>query len=287
MPDAMLEFSRMEQLNYLVIGHVTCDLTPTGKQVGGTVSFSGRTAQALGCRTAVLTSAAPDYDLSSALAGLTLQRKPAAATSTFENIYTPEGRIQKLYERAEPLAAADVPPDWLRTPVVHLAPLTNEVDPALVHQFSNSLIGITPQGWMRQWDENGRVSAQEWQDAEKILPLAAAVILSEEDLPHPAALERFLHSARLLVLTQGNQGCTVYFGDEKRQIPAPQVTEVEPTGAGDIFAAAFLIRLYQTDGNPWEAARFANEIAAQSVTQVGLEAKIKRVSKYARGRIGA
>ncbi len=277
----MLEFSRMEQLDYLVIGHVTCDLTPTGKQVGGTVSFSGRTAQALGCRTAVLTSAAPEYDLSQALAGLTLQRKPAAATSTFENIYTAEGRIQKLYERAEPLTPADVPSDWLRTPVVHLAPLTNEVDSALVHQFSNSLIGITPQGWMRKWDENGHVSAQDWKDAEKVLPLAAAVILSEEDLPHPAALQQFLQWSRLLVLTQGNNGCTVYFGNEMRQIPAPSVTEVEPTGAGDIFAAAFLIRLYQTDGNPWEAARFANEIAAQSVTQVGLEAKIKQVSEFA------
>jgi hypothetical protein len=60
----------MEQLDYLVIGHVTCDLTPTGTQVGGTVSFSGRTAQVLGCHAAVLTSAAPDYDLSQAMAGL-------------------------------------------------------------------------------------------------------------------------------------------------------------------------------------------------------------------------
>ena len=271
----------MEQLDYLVIGHVTCDLTPTGQQVGGTVSFSGRTAQALGCHTAVLTSAAPDYDLTQAMAGMTIQRKPAAATSTFENIYTPEGRIQILHDRAEPLTAADVPVDWRRTPIVHLAPLTNEVDEDLVHTFSNSLIGVTPQGWMRRWDENGRVYAREWPEAEQVLPLAAAVILSEEDLPFPGLLDEFLRLSRLLVLTQGERGCTVYFGDEVRQVPAPQVVEVEPTGAGDVFAAAFLIRLYQTGGNPWEAARYANEFAARSVTQSGLEAKIRQVGEWA------
>ncbi|MCB9420928.1 MAG: ribokinase [Ardenticatenaceae bacterium] len=271
----------MEQLDYLVIGHVTCDLTSTGEQVGGTVSFSGRTAQALGCRTAVLTSAAPDYDLSEAMAGMMVHRKPSAATSTFENIYTPDGRIQILHNRAEPLTAVDVPSGWLRTPIVHLAPLTNEVDADLARVFSNSLIGITPQGWMRQWDGNGRIYPREWPEAEKVLPLAAAVILSEEDLPDRDTLDKFLSLSRLLVLTQGYQGCTVYFGDEIRQIAAPQVQEIEPTGAGDVFAAAFLVRLYQTGGNPWEAARYANEFAAYSVTQVGLEAKIEQVSRFA------
>ena len=271
----------MEQIDYLVIGHITCDLTPAGQQVGGTVSFSGRTAQALGCRTAVLTSAAPDFDLSQAISSMMLHCKPAAATSTFENIYTLNGRVQMLHKRAESLNVEDVPEAWQRPAIVHLAPLTNEVSADFVHQFSNSLIGVTPQGWMREWDENGRVRAVEWADAEKVLPLAAAVILSLEDLPDSAALEPLLRWSRLLVLTQGAQGCTVYFGDETRQIPAPQVTEVEPTGAGDVFAAAFMVRLYQTGGNPWEAARYANEIAARSVTQIGLEAKIKRISEWA------
>jgi sugar/nucleoside kinase (ribokinase family) len=215
------------------------------------------------------------------MAGISVHNKPSPVTSTFENVYTPDGRIQILHDRAEPLSSADIPEAWRRVPIVHLAPLTNEVDADLVYTFSNSLIGVTPQGWMRRWDENGRVHAREWAEAEKVLPLTAAVILSEEDLPYPALLDRFLSQSRLLVLTQGAQGCTVYFGDETRHIPAPQVTEIEPTGAGDVFAAAFLVRLYQTGGNPWEAARYANELAAQSVTQVGLEAKIKQVSEWA------
>jgi sugar/nucleoside kinase (ribokinase family) len=46
--------------------------------------------------------------------------------------------------------------------------------------------------------------------------------------------------------------------------------EVDPTGAGDIFAAAFFFRLHATR-DPWEAARFATNLAALSVARVGLE----------------
>jgi sugar/nucleoside kinase (ribokinase family) len=53
-----------------------------------------------------------------------------------------------------------------------------------------------------------------------------------------------------------------------------------------VFAAAFLVRLYQTDGNPWEAARYANEIAARSVTQIGLDAKIDQVGEWASLQVG-
>jgi sugar/nucleoside kinase (ribokinase family) len=45
---------------------------------------------------------------------------------------------------------------------------------------------------------------------------------------------------------------------------------VDATGAGDIFAAAFFIRLYKTR-DPWEAARFATLLASHSVTRVGLD----------------
>ena len=57
-------------------------------------------------------------------------------------------------------------------------------------------------------------------------------------------------------------------GDSRRFLP-PAVTEVDPTGAGDIFATAFFTRLLNTR-DPWEAARFANRIAAISVTRPGM-----------------
>ena len=81
-------------------------------------------------------------------------------------------------------------------------------------------------------------------------------------------------------MTQGPAGSIVYFSDEVRSVPAPKVNAVDLTGAGDIYATAFLIRLYQTGGDPWEAARFANEIAAQSVTAAGLANKMQAIQEH-------
>jgi sugar/nucleoside kinase (ribokinase family) len=48
------------------------------------------------------------------------------------------------------------------------------------------------------------------------------------------------------------------------------VKEVDATGAGDVFAACFFVRLFQTR-DPWEAGRFATILAAHTVTRVGLD----------------
>jgi sugar/nucleoside kinase (ribokinase family) len=272
----------MSEIDYLAIGHMAEDIVPIGRVPGGTVAYAGRTAHCLGCRTAVLTSAAPDFDWDNALPDIQVTAVPAAETTTFHNIYTAEGRIQYLHGRANSLTADDVPADWRRPAIVHLAPLANEVASDMVGLFGSSLVGLTPQGWLRCWDDNGRIHPCAWETADQLLPQVAAVILSEEDLPDKALLDRYRELARLLVLTQGPEGCTVFMDGECRQIPAPTVTEVDATGAGDVFAAAFLVRLWQTAGNPWEAARFANQLAAQSVTQRGLAAKIEAIKDVMR-----
>jgi sugar/nucleoside kinase (ribokinase family) len=269
----------MERVDYLVVGHVSCDLTPEGSLVGGTVAYSGRTAHALGCDTAVLTSAAPDCDLAEALPHLQTHAVPAPNTTSFENIYTREGRRQKIHSIAQKLKPEHVPEEWQRARIVHLAPIANEVAPEMIHLFSNSLVGLTPQGWLRRWDEHGRVYPREWPEAPAVLPLAAAVVLSQEDVVDETMLAQYRQWTRLLVLTQGADGCTIFLDDERRHFAAPPVPEAEVTGAGDIFAAAFLVRLRQTAGNPWEAARFANEIASHSVLENGLDAKIAQIRR--------
>jgi len=123
---------------------------------------------------------------------------------------------------------------------------------------------------MRSWDQAGRVSACQWENAEPLLARADAVVLSDEDVEGDEALVlRYAAQTRLLVVTQAAMGCTVHVAGQSRHFSAPAVPEVDPTGVGDIFAAAFFVRLQQ-DGNPWTAARFANCLAARSVTRVGL-----------------
>jgi sugar/nucleoside kinase (ribokinase family) len=268
-------------LHYLVIGHVTHDLVPEGRRPGGTAVYAARTAAALGLPTGVLTRAGPEFDFTAALPGIAVQAIPAGQTTTFENRYGPGGRSQVLHASAGRIAANEVPAGWRRSEIVHLGPVAAEVDAGMLALFSNSLLGITPQGWFRRWGGNGQVYLEEWVPEADSISHAAVVILSEGDLPSAGALGRLRRLARLVVVTRADQGCTVYCQGEERSFPAPSVAEVDPTGAGDVFAAAFLIRLHQTRGNPWEAAGFANRLAAASVAHAGLPAKMDAIRSAA------
>jgi sugar/nucleoside kinase (ribokinase family) len=260
----------MVELDYLVVGHVTRDLKEDGIfAVGGTVSYAARTACAMGCRVGVITSASLDLDLSQVLDGVLVTCLPASTTTTFENVYTADGRRQMLHGVAEALSPAVVPPDW-RAAVVHLGPVAQECDPALINAYGDAFIGVTPQGWMRCWDRDRRVNRCRWEGAREVLARADAVVLSEEDVAGEQALiAEYAALARLVVVTQGAAGCTVYTDGQIHHSPAPTVQEIDPTGAGDVFAAAFFVWL-QRGHDPRTAARFANCVAAHSVTRAGL-----------------
>jgi sugar/nucleoside kinase (ribokinase family) len=265
------------QIDYLVIGHISRDIVPGGYAPGGTAIYSALAAQALGCRTAVVTSVHATDNLETILAGIEIHNLPTQESTVFENITEGLTRKQKVHGLAETIGPGDILPTWQRAPLVHLGPIAGEIAPDVIRLFSNSMVGLTPQGWFRRWDADRRVFAVEWPHAATVFPLASAVILSPEDLPSRGYLDRVRGWCRLLVLTHGKRGCTVYSQGEERSFPAPVTQEMNSIGAGDIFATAFLIRLRQTNGNPWEAAAFANEIAACSVGADDLPAKVEAI----------
>ncbi len=260
--------------DYLVVGHVTQDRLPDGSLTpGGTASYAARTARALGLRTAVLTSADDSLDLSAVLPDVEIYRLSAASSTIFENRYTSDGRVQFLHARAALLT-----PDTIRdagftgrpTGILHLGPVARECDPALADHIPADFLGLTPQGWMRRWDGSGRVTLGPWEEATQWLPRADAVVLSEEDIGNDEALAaHWAAQTRILAVTRGARGCSVYVDGQVWHLPAFPAREVDPTGAGDVFAAVFFIRLWRGD-DPMQAARRANCIAAISVTRPGL-----------------
>jgi sugar/nucleoside kinase (ribokinase family) len=264
--------------DYLVIGAITKDLINGGYTVGGTVTYAAVTARRLGKRAAVVTSAGPDLILPKALEGVQVARVPAEATTTFRNVYVNGRRKQYVSALASSIRPADIPVEWRRVSLVHLGPLVREIDETLVHAFPDSRVIATPQGWFRSWDETGYVSLGKWLGAEKLLPHLTALILSDEDVAgDQTCIERFAGMTWTLVVTHGPGGATVYHKGQKRHFPTRPAREVDLTGAGDVFAAAFLIRLSETaqtpaGEDPWEAARFANVVGSFSVEGQGTTA---------------
>lgn len=266
----MFDLTMLEPVDYLVIGHVTADLTPEGPRLGGTAAYSALTARALGLRVGVVTASAKDAPFD-ALAGIPVVVAPSEQTTTFENILTPQGRRQILHHRAAPLSFDLVPPVWRTAEILHIGPVAQEITAEIPSSFSASLIGLTPQGWLRTWDEQGRVRPCAWENAETVLPKVGAVVISREDVDNDDdQIEWMAHHVRLLVVTEGAAGCVLYWHGDRRRFRAPAIEEVDATGAGDIFATAFFTRLYTTR-DPWEAARFATQLAARSVARRGLE----------------
>jgi sugar/nucleoside kinase (ribokinase family) len=266
----MFTLTPLERIDYLVVGHLTRDITPEGPRLGGTAAYSALTARALGLRVGIVTAWANDVAIEN-LQAIPMVNYPSDITTTFENIYTEEGRIQYLRSQAANLEYYAIPEPWRNAAIVHLGPVAGEVNPTMVRHFPNSLIGLTPQGWMREWDRSGKVRPAEWPEASFTMARAGAVIISVEDVGGDE--ERIAELATycpILAVTEGPAGSRLYWHGDVRRFRAPVVPEADATGAGDVYAAAFLSRLYTTR-DPWESARFATQLASLSVTRQGLD----------------
>src|SRR5271157_4759209 len=118
----MRNLTPIEPIDYLVIGHVTQDLTAEGPLLGGTASYSALTAKALGLRVGIVTACESSLSLEE-LAGIAISALDSDVTTTFENTLTTAGRIQYIHQRAPALDASLIPETWRSTPIVHFGPV--------------------------------------------------------------------------------------------------------------------------------------------------------------------
>ena len=267
----MFQIYPLEKIDYLVIGHITVDLTPQGPRLGGTAAYAALTAHALGLRVGVVTSWGSELP-AEALDHIQVVNYPSEKSTTFENVRTPAGRVQYVRAIASGLEYYHIPEPWRSADIVHLGPVAQEVEPSLARNFSSSFLGVTPQGWLRHWGSDGRVRSTEWPEAPFVLDKAGAAVVSIEDIDgSEARIEEMAASCHLLAVTEADMGARLFWNGDVRRFRAPAVKEVDATGAGDVFAAAFFYRLYTTR-DPWEATRFAVQLSAVSVTRSGLKA---------------
>ena len=132
--------------------------------------------------------------------------------------------------------------------------------------------------------EEARYAFAEFMDAAGIL------LPTAEELLQLAAVERIEGAVdkllaerpgRLIVVTRGAGGCTVYSAAGAIEAPGYVVEEIDPTGAGDCFDAAFLGALLA--GKPLlEAAQLANAGGALAVRAKGPMAGAKSLAELQR-----
>jgi 1D-myo-inositol 3-kinase len=258
--------------DFVVVGHVVQDLAPDGWTLGGTVTFAAVQAQRLGYSVGIVTRAGDDVDVASHFPFARVAQGPSPRTTQFENVYTEEGRRQRVPSRAAAVERGDVPEAWRAAPVVLLGPVLGELEPGFASAFDASpLVAVSAQGWLRALDDGDAVVPTAW-TGEPFWRGCDVLFVSDEDLAgRTDELERWTRDVPVVAMTESRRGVSLCAGGRWRHLDAFPETEVDPTGAGDTFAAAFLIRLRET-GDAEAATRFGAAAASVSVGGVGAAA---------------
>ena len=178
-------------------------------------------------------------------------------TTRFEHRYEAGGRVSRVRSRARPLTTADVPEDWRDAPLVLLAPVIDEVDLRLAAEFTDGAVGAAAQGWLRLVGRDSTVGPRAWESSRSLLDRIQALFLSREDIRgQEGSVVEWLQYVPIGVLTADRDGALLFVNGDRYEVRPRPATETDPTGAGDVFAATFLVE-YQRSADPWLAAAAA------------------------------
>lgn len=284
---------RVGSLRVLSVGHVTHDRYGDDIVPGGCAFFGAKTCAGLGARTRLLTAVGDDFQCHEALADLETSIRTGGATTVFTNTYPPGGLRVQLVEAQAPMLEPDqLPASWCQPDVFFLAPVMGEIIAVdWATRVDATFTALALQGFLKEGAGDALGSRQvvkrasSLQDA--LFEHVDAVFLSEEDLAlfgYPELLETLRSLVKLVVVTQGEEGSLLYFGEVCEEIGVYSVEAVDPTGAGDSFAAATTLGL--ASGLPPRRAALLGAAAASVVVEArggeGLSCIFQAYGRYDR-----
>ena len=277
--------------DYTTVGHVTADVLADGSErPGGGAFYSALQAARLGRRARILTQGVPSQIerlLEPYRSDLELEVRPAAHTTTLSTRWREGTREQRVLAWAGPMQ----PRVDVDTAVLHLAPVARETAPTWSGRAD--FVGLTPQGLVRTWSALGALITRQPLAAEQLPERCDAIVISRaerdscgwllasapRDSGHAEVAAGYhpLTREAVIAVTEAAEATSVYVpGGETLQLAVPHVERsLDDLGAGDVFAAAFFLSLY--DGlPPGAAAAFANAAAAVRVSGAGADAVGRR-----------
>ena len=271
----------MSAVRVLVAGHVTHDRYGDAIVPGGCAFYGALTHRALGAEVQLVTAVGADFACDDALTGLDAQVTRAGRTTLFTNTYPPGGvrvqRIEATAPRVEPPATVPA------VALVHLAPVMQELDlAAWLAAARGRRVAIGIQGWIKDRGPEETVVQTPWQVDGALLAQVAVAAVGEEDLLQQGdLLDRLCRHVPVVAFTHGKHGCDVIIAGRTTRVGVHPAHEVDPTGAGDTFAAGFFFGLARGQ-DPLDAARLGAAAASIVVEARGGEALPRVGEAYAR-----
>ena len=265
--------------SFLTIGHICKDLNESSYSIGGTPFFAALTAKKMDIEPSVITKT--DTTIASKLSSLNIQclNIPTKTPTIFHNKEKKGKRVQHLLQTATKIPATIIPKKWKTAPIILLSPIINEVGFNFFNAFAKtSLLGACLQGWIRKPIKK-RIHYQALPTDKRILR-ATVLFASKEDFQNNEEVFWKLQN-KILILTNGSNGCTIKTKNIFTKIPSIKIKTIKTIGAGDIFAASFLIH-YFSSHNAIESALFANIFAAKAISSktIFTMPKLAKISEF-------
>jgi len=266
------------QPTVVVVGAATRDIAsddPRGWKLGGGVTYSSIAAARLPVTVRALIgvdeTAATAEELDAIRdAGVDVRLVPLTSGPVFDNRRTPTGRQQFAVAASDLLAPSFLPEDWRAPDAALLAPVAGEVSEEWSTAFAPAtFVTLAAQGLLRRLHPGEEVVRLAFEHG-PIIHRADAIALSREDVAAGAPpIRDWTRPGQTLLITHGRRGSVVLRRTETGLAgrfvpPLPPRKAVDPTGAGDTFAAVWLAARMLVGGG-WRPQVVASAMSSLAV----------------------
>lgn len=282
----------MHKPETLLYGHLCKDRVPETQtyEPGSPAWYMAHVLTTFEMKPVVISPYGVDYP-KEWLGPVTLIPNEPTTTNTliYENKYMPDGSRRQHAYHAD--TAVPVDPEsaqrhiWNSARAIIVCPIVDNIQADTIRTMRRiapqAIFALLPQGYFRDIGPDGAVHVKTWESANTIIPYFDVIFVSEQDGPdmhHTARHWSECMNGHVLV-TQAAKGCTHYHKGQSTHIPAyPVLKEIHPTGAGDVFAAAY-IHNFLAIRDPRKSIAYASVAAALHVAGNGIDtAQLHRIT---------
>ncbi|CAN6443068.1 unnamed protein product [Victoria cruziana] len=193
-------------------------------------------------------------------------------------LHSHQDRTLKLLHACEPISVSDLPLPSFPTrsdfdfEFGMAVGVAGEISPEILSRLLDlcRVLFVDVQALIRTFDAaDGTVHLARLHDTRfvHLLPRISFLKASSDEAEYIDVEE--VRNSCCLIVTDGREGCRVYWKDGEFRVPSFPVTQVDPTGAGDSFLGGFAAGLVQ-GLSVKDAALIGNFFGALTVGQIGV-----------------
>ncbi|KAJ9565307.1 hypothetical protein OSB04_001273 [Centaurea solstitialis] len=268
----------------LIVGNYCHDLlikddVVLAETLGGAVSFISAVLHPLNIPSDYVSKVGPDFAYTNKLNHPPIV-SPSHNTTLFHAHFFSEvrreDRILKRIRSCAPISPSDLPDrsdaDGAGFSFGMAVGVAGEISPATLEKMVDvcDVVLVDIQALIRVFDEiDGTVRLVSLKESgfAHLLPRIGFLKASAEEAPYVDVEEA--RKWCCVVVTSGEDGCTVYWKDGEMRISPFPTVQVDPTGAGDSFLGGLVAGLVQGLAVP-DAALVGNFFGSLTVGQIGL-----------------